>query len=184
MLTSYRSLAFKLCSRTSFQASLHSGSRIAPVGISALFASVGSQPRLSYVAYRQLRLWSCSTQAPRLHSGSRIRYGLRALRQAPRLPLSHFAHQSALLDYCGLATLNGLARNGRSLRSTPRKIRSSSLAKLTLSSLDLRIPFHRGRQKRLTHHNQRTVLVLLRLKTGQKLGISLLYQHLLEMVCD
>ena len=27
-------------------------SRIAPVGISALFASVGSQPRLSYVAYR------------------------------------------------------------------------------------------------------------------------------------
>ena len=75
-----------------------------------------------------------------LHSGLRIRYGLRALRQAPRLPLSHFAHQSALLDYCGLATLNGLARNGRSLRSTPRKIRSSSLAKLTLSLLDLRFP--------------------------------------------
>ncbi len=90
-LTSYRSLAFKLCSRTSFQASLH--------------------------------------------SGLRVRYGLRALRQAPRLPLSHFAHQSALLDYCVLATLNGLARNGRSLRSTPRKIRSPSLVKRSRAKL-------------------------------------------------
>ena len=63
-LTSYRSLAFKLCSRTSFQASLH--------------------------------------------SGLRIRYGLRALRQAPRLPLSHFAHQSARLRSLSAVALNSL----------------------------------------------------------------------------
>ena len=44
-LTSCRSLAFRLCSRTSLQASLHSGLRIAPVVLRAL-------PLRSYVAYR------------------------------------------------------------------------------------------------------------------------------------
>ena len=81
-----------------------------------------------YGGHRQLR-FRPAQRGSQTHSGLRIRYGLRALRQAPRLPLSHFAHQSALLDYCVLATLNGLARNGRSLRSTPRKIRSPSLVK-------------------------------------------------------
>ena len=34
------------------------------------------------------------------------------------------------MDYCGLATLNGLARNGRSLRYTPRKIRRTRITRL------------------------------------------------------
>lgn len=36
----------------------------------------------------------------------------------------------SFLDYCGLATLNGLARNGRSLRYTPRKIRRTRITRL------------------------------------------------------
>ena len=93
--------------RVTIQASLHSGLRIAPVGISALFASVGSQPRLSYVAYQQLR-FRPAQRGSQTHSGSRIRYGLRALRQAPRLPLSHFAHQSARLRSLSAVALNSL----------------------------------------------------------------------------
>ena len=48
------------------------------------------------IAYQQLR-FRPAQRGSQTHSGSRIRYGLRALRQAPRLPLSHFAHQSARL---------------------------------------------------------------------------------------
>ena len=39
------------------------------------------------------------------------------------LKLRKFGAYGSVLDYCGLATLNGLARNGRSLRYTLRKIR-------------------------------------------------------------
>ena len=42
----YQQLRFRPAQRGS---QTHSGLRIAPVGISALLASVGSQPRLSYV---------------------------------------------------------------------------------------------------------------------------------------
>ena len=136
-----------------------------------------------YGGHRQLRLWSCSTQA--LGFTPAYAFGtVTPFRQGSSPSRSGFTHPSALLDYCGLATLNGLARNGRSLRSTPRKIRSSSLAKLTLSSLDSRIPFRRLKQIRLKHRNQRIVLVLLLLKTNQKPNINLPCRHLPKKVCD
>ena len=60
---------------------------------------------------------------------------------------------------------------------------SSSLAKLTLSSLDSRIPFRRLMQIRLKRRSQQIELDLLHLKIGQKPSINLLYQHPLKMVC-
>ena len=65
---------------------------------------------------------------------------------------------------------------------TPK--RSSSLAKLTLSLLDLRIPFRRLMQIRLMRRSQQIELVRLRLKISQKPSINLLYQRPLKTVCD
>ena len=85
---------------TSFQAALQS---------SVELSACSTQPSRSHILSVACFHWTrrVTIQAS-LHSGSRIRYGLRALRQAPRLPLSHFAHQSARLRSLSAVALNSL----------------------------------------------------------------------------
>ena len=83
-------------------------------GLLAMGVRFASTPR-KIRRTRITRLKPCACSSPRVHKFNiNINTG----------------DGGSVLDYCGLATLNGLARNGRSLRYTPRKIRRTRITRL------------------------------------------------------